>query len=202
MHLRTLLSLLLRRRRVSSINAQRIALLLVRPELLFRVNPYYIIIGNMIHDHLYPNKERDYYAIVDGVRVYGRSDGIINDGKGIMVEELKTYYDKDDRDRSLAMGIIQANIYCYILNANSIYAGRYRVRLVDCSILLQYRDMLLNNRRSNAFMDFMDKIDKYTYIHEGDYDSTKALHDIKEGIRRLEGIYSILDIDKHVLRGR
>ncbi len=209
MSIRRLLSRLFKgKRRISSINAQRIAVLLARPDLLFNVNPYSIIIGSIIHDALYSNKEqKDYYAVVDGVKIYGRPDNIIrNMDNTVMVEETKTFYSINDKDSSLMMGSIQANIYCYILNENSLHANMYRVKMIDASMLMQYMkskgDNILDLNKhefSNILNEFIDNIDKHMFIHEERYDHAKALNDIREGIKRFEGICSVLGINESIL---
>ncbi len=211
MSLTILLSRLFRwrrgKRRIRSINAQRIATLLARPELLFNVNPYSIIIGSVIHNALYVSKEQDYYAIVDGVKIYGRPDSIIrnNMDNTVTVEEMKTFHNSKDRDTSLVMGSIQANIYCYILNENSIYSNKYRVKMVDTSMLIQYireEEGMLNFNKpefSNMLREFISSIDEHVFIYEYRYDHNKALNDIREGINRFEDICSILGIDESTL---
>jgi hypothetical protein len=199
------------KRRISSINAQRIAMLLARPDLLFNVNPYSIIIGSIIHDALYSNKEKkDYYAVVDGVKVYGRPDSIIrNMDNTVIVEEMKTFYSINDKDSSLMMGRIQANIYCYILNENSLHVNMYKVKMVDASMLMQYmkskEDNMLDLSKhefSNILSEFINSIDKHMFIYEGRYDHAKALNDIREGIKRFEGICSVLGINESILYKR
>jgi hypothetical protein len=211
MNISVLLSRLFKRkRRISSINAQRIAMLLARPDLLFNVNPYSIIIGGIIHNALYSSKEqKDYYAVVDGVKIYGRPDNIIHKDNTVIVEEMKTFYSINDRDSSLMMGSIQANIYCYILDENSLHANMYRVKMVDASMLMQYmkskEDNMLDLNRlefSNILSEFINNIDKHMFIYEGRYDHTKALNDIREGIKRFEGICSVLGINESILYKR